>query len=260
MLSLPLLVAVASAGLLGGVHCAGMCGGLATMLGSAGRRAATRKTIPIVALGAADAGGSCASTPAVAGGWRHVALLHTGRIFTYALMGALVGMLGAAGMLLRPVAPVHTILFVIGNVALIWLALRLVGLAPFQGVLAAVGQRASALLPARLSPAAQAGRHPFLVGMAWGCLPCGLLYGVLPFALLSGTAWTGAVLMAVFGLTALPHLLLAQGAGQWLHGRRLPFIAKAAGALALAGFGIYGLLHLHDMAALSPLLCVTPVH
>lgn len=257
MLSLPLIAAVASAGLLGGVHCAGMCGGMATMLGAAGRRAAAGKIIPVVALGAAA--GNCAATPAVAGGWRHIALLHAGRIATYALMGAVVGLLGAAGMQLRPVAPVHTVLFVIGNLALIWLGLRLVGLAPFQGMLSAVGQHASGLLPARFSPAAQAGRHPFLAGMAWGCLPCGLLYGVLPFALLSGTAWSGAVLMAVFGLTALPHLLLAQGAGQWLHGRPLPFIAKAAGALVLAGFGVYGLLHLHDMTALSPLLCVTPV-
>jgi len=266
MLNIPLITAVATAGLLGGIHCAGMCGGMATMLGSAKRQQGGVRTIPIMPVPAAPlattsagASASCASQPAAAG-WRHAALLHAGRIFTYALMGAVVGLLGAAGLLLKPIMPVHTALFVFGNLALIWLGLRLVGYAPLEGMLAGVGNRLATLVPARFSPAAQAGRHPFLTGMAWGCLPCGLLYGVLPFALLSGDAWSGAVLMVVFGLSALPHLLVAQGAAQWLHGRRLPLTAKAAGALALIAFGVFGLLHLHDPSAISPLFCITPVH
>lgn len=264
MLNLPLITAVATAGLLGGIHCAGMCGGMATLLGSAGRKQRGSRIIPILPAAPAvatptAAAASCASQPAAAG-WRHAALLHAGRIFTYGLMGAVVGLLGAAGLLLKPFMPVHTALFLFGNLALIWLGLRLVGYAPLEGALSRFGGRLAALVPARFSPAAQAGRHPFLTGMAWGCLPCGLLYGVLPFALLSGDAWSGAVLMVVFGLAALPHLLVAQGAGQWLHGRRLPQVAKAVGALALIGFGMYGLLHLSNPAAISPLFCITPVH
>lgn len=258
-----LIAAVATAGVLGGLHCAGMCGGMATMLGSAGQRQGTYRTIPIMpappVAASAGASTSCPSQPSVVG-WRHTALLHAGRISTYGLMGAVVGLLGAAGLMLKPVMPVHTALFVFGNLALIWLGLRLVGYAPLEGVLSGLGGRLAALLPARFSPAAQAGRHPFLTGMAWGCLPCGLVYGVLPFALLSGNAWSGAVLMVVFGLSALPHLLVTQGAAQWLHGRRLPLVAKAVGALALFGFGVYGLFHISNPSALSPLFCITPVH
>lgn len=263
MLNIPLISAVASAGLLGGLHCAGMCGGMATMLGSAGRRQGGNRIIPIapapaVATSSATSA-SCASQP-VTTGWRHTALLHAGRISAYGLMGAVVGLLGAAGLMLKPIMPVHTVLFIFGNLALIWLGLRLAGYAPLEGALSGLGSRLAALVPARFSPAAQAGRHPFLTGMAWGCLPCGLVYGVLPFALLSGDALSGAVLMVVFGLAALPHLLAAQGAGQWLHGRRVPFAAKAIGALALIGFGVYGLFHLSNPSAISPLFCITPVH
>lgn len=263
MLNIPLITAVATAGLLGGLHCAGMCGGMATMLGSAGRRQGSGRTIPIMpapAVATASAAATSCSSHPVAAGWRHTALLHAGRISTYGLMGAVVGLLGAAGLMLKPIMPVHTALFVFGNLALIWLGLRLVGYAPLEGAVSGLGGRLASLVPARFSPAAQAGRHPFLSGMAWGCLPCGLLYGVLPFALLSGDAWSGALLMAVFGLAALPHLLVAQGAAQWLHGRRLPLAAKAVGALALIGIGAYGLFHLSDPSAISPLFCITPVH
>jgi len=38
MLTAPLVFAALSAGLLGGVHCIGMCGGIANMLTSAGRK------------------------------------------------------------------------------------------------------------------------------------------------------------------------------------------------------------------------------
>ncbi|QAU34098.1 sulfite exporter TauE/SafE family protein [Janthinobacterium sp. 17J80-10] len=263
MLNIPLISAVATAGLLGGLHCAGMCGGMATLLGSAGRRQDGSRTIPIVPAPAGATSqarpSACASQPAAAG-WRHTAWLHAGRISTYGLMGAVVGLLGAAGLMLKPIMPVHTVLFVFGNLALIWLGLRLAGYAPLEGTLSGMGGRLAALVPARFSPVAQAGRHPFLSGMAWGCLPCGLVYGVLPFALLSGDAWSGAVLMVVFGLAALPHLLLAQGAAQWLHGRRVPLAAKVVGALALIGLGVYGLLHLSDPSAISPLFCITPAH
>lgn len=263
MLNLPLITAVATAGLAGGFHCAGMCGGMATMLGSAGRKQSGTRIIPIlpapVMATPSGAAASCASQPAAAS-WRHTALLHAGRISTYGLMGAVVGLLGAAGLLLKPIMPVHTALFLFGNLALIWLGLRLAGYAPLEGTLSGLGGRLSALIPARFSPAAQAGRHPFLAGMAWGCLPCGLLYGVLPFALLSGDVWSGAVLMMVFGLAALPHLLLAQGAAQWLHRKQLSRVAKAIGALALIAFGAYGLFHLSNPSAISPIFCITPVH
>jgi sulfite exporter TauE/SafE len=168
-------------------------------------------------------------------------------------------MLGGFGLLLKPIMPVHTILFIIGNLALIWLGLRLTGYTPFSHALASLGNKFSSLIPARFSLAPQAERHPYFTGMAWGCLPCGLLYGVLPFALLSGDPLSGAILMMAFGLAALPHLLIAQGAAQYLHKRHLPKWIKFAGAAMLISLGVYGLLHANGIG-IAPLLCITPLH
>lgn len=249
MLSVPLVIAALSAGLLGGAHCIGMCGGIANLLGSPGSPG--RKVIPIK-LQAPDVQGSA---------WRISALLHAGRISTYAVLGGVVGALGAAGLLFKPYLPVQMTMFMVGNLALIWLGLRLVGYAPQWMLLDHLGQKLAARvkLPIRFSLAAQTRRHPFLVGMAWGCMPCGLVYGVLPFSLLSGGAFSGAVLMLIFGLGALPYLLFAQGIGQWLNQRIFPALLRGSGAALLIGIGLFGLWH-YDMSGMPAIFCVTPVH
>jgi len=73
MLSAPLVVAALSAGLLGGAHCIGMCGGIANLLGSAGSARASERTVIPIKLQQPDASGSA---------WRIPALLHGGRICT----------------------------------------------------------------------------------------------------------------------------------------------------------------------------------
>ena len=46
-----------------------------------------------------------------------------------------------------------------------------------------------------------------LLGALWGWLPCGLVYSVLIWTLLSGGAKEGALLMMSFGVGTLPNLL-----------------------------------------------------
>ena len=197
MLTPPLILAAASAGLLGGIHCIGMCGGISSMLTSA------RTIIPIIPVTQATS---------AFGQLRIPVLLHSGRIFTYILMGALAGGIGALGMRVNPLLPMHTLLYIFGNLALIWLGLRLFGytphFAPLDRLIARITSRIH--LSTGFSLLTQTQRYPFLIGMAWGCLPCGLVFGVLPFALLSGDGLSGAVLLFIFGLGALPHLLFAQ--------------------------------------------------
>lgn len=252
MLTAPLVLASLSAGLLGGVHCVGMCGGLADMLGSVGKR---RRVIPIIAQRHES------DQLEQQRKWRIPLFLHFGRLCTYALMGGLVGALGALGMLFKPLIPVHNIMFVLGNLALILLGLRLIGYQPDWGFFGRLGTRIATRLhiSPRFGLRARTRRHPFLVGMAWGCLPCGLIYAVLPFALLSGAAASGALLMLLFGLGALPYLLLAQGAAAWLQRRTVPIMLRCLGALALIALGLFGLWHVNmaDMSDLPAVFCVT---
>jgi len=234
-----------------------MCGGIANMLTSAGKKG--RKSIPIIP--SQPSSPPARFTPEISP-WRTPVLLHAGRIFTYALMGGFIGAIGGLGMRIHPFMPLHTLLYVIGNLALIWLGLRLFGysphFAPLDHLIARITTHIH--LSPRFSLMAQTRRYPFLVGMAWGCLPCGLVYGVLPFALLSGDALSGAVLMLVFGLGALPYLLFAQGLAQWMHHSRVPALLRNAGAFLLTGIGLLGLWWSFNMTEMPSFLCVTPTH
>lgn len=247
MLNPPLVLAALSAGLLGGLHCIGMCGGITSMLVNAGN-----KVIPIQPLTPPSNRLAALRIPLQ---------LHSGRIFTYMLMGASAGYVGAAGMRMHPFLPIHTILFVFGNLALIWLAMRLLGnhfsFALFDRLLARILNTIH--FSPRFNLLAQTQRMPFLVGMAWGLLPCGLVYGVLPFALLSGNAMSGAILLLIFGLSALPHLLFAQFIANWAYRSTIPRVLRYCGAAMLMGVGITGLWWSFNMQEMPAFLCITPV-
>ncbi|MEN9868985.1 MAG: hypothetical protein RL748_4575 [Pseudomonadota bacterium] len=211
MVTLPLLMAALAAGLLGGVHCIAMCGALGSWLGTAARR----RVIPIVATAPAMPAASNLSA------WLALAYLHAGRMTTYALLGALAGASGGVGLLLQPFLPLRAVFMLVGNVALVLLGWRLLGLPlpawPWHQA------RWWRQLLTRLPRPGQ--YHPWLNGLAWGCMPCGLLYAVLPFALLSGAAWSGALLLLLFGLGTLPWLLLAQTAAVTALRRVRPLLA-----------------------------------
>jgi len=94
------------------------------------------------------------------------------------------------------------------------------------------------LLPVKSVP------QGILAGMAWGWLPCGLVYSVLVTALASGSASSGAALMLAFGLGTLPNLLaMGYFARQLQPFLQKPWVRRAAG-LMVAGFGVWGLVRL----------------
>ena len=209
------LFALFLVGLLGGTHCVGMCGGI---------------------VGALSMGGPAR--------WSLHLAYNSGRILSYALAGALVGALGAAGMALDGVAPVRIGLYLFANLMLVALGLYLLGATRVLAVTERLGQRVwrhlqpltRRFLPART--AAQA----FPLGMLWGWLPCGLVYSALATALGRGSAAGGALAMLAFGLGTLPNLLAAG----ILLARMNAFVRQApvriASGLLVLGFGLYGLL------------------
>jgi sulfite exporter TauE/SafE len=81
------------------------------------------------------------------------------------------------------------------------------------------------------------------MGLLWGWLPCGLVYGALVAAAFAGSAEAGAAAMAAFGLGTLPWLLAAGVAAARVRDfLRLSAVRLAAGG-AVLGFGAWGLAH-----------------
>jgi sulfite exporter TauE/SafE len=207
------------AGLLGGVHCLGMCGGIVAAMGLPG-------------------GGAAPASVQVG--------YNLGRLASYTLAGALTGLIGSAAFLSETLWPLQTGLYMLAQVMLILVGLYLAGLSHAVlaverlggGIWKRIQPRLGGLLP--IDGFAKAA----LAGALWGWLPCGLVYSVLVSALASGGAADGALLMLAFGLGTLPNLLAMGWAAARLRGLfRLPGARLAAG-LSVAGLGVWGLARL----------------
>ncbi len=216
-------LAVFLIGLLGGVHCAGMCGGI------------------VSALSLQMPGKSGSGGPA----WTIHLAYNLGRIGSYAVAGALMGALGSLGLLLNNALPVQLTLYVAANLMMIALGFYLTGI---TGALAFT-ERAGQWLWRRIQPATRrflpvrGAAQAFPLGLLWGWLPCGLVYSVLAMALLTGSALRGAATLLAFGLGTLPNLMLAglllARFRSVIQGRAL----RLGSGLLVLGFGVYGLLN-----------------
>jgi sulfite exporter TauE/SafE len=208
-------------GLLGGVHCAGMCGGI------------------VSALSLQTPGATARSGPA----WPIHLAYNLGRISTYAIAGALIGALGSLGLLLNNWFPVQMTLYVAANLMMVALGLYLTGLTRML----AFAERTGQWLWQRVQPATRrflpvrGVAQAFPLGMLWGWLPCGLVYSTLTMTLLSGSASRGAAIMLAFGLGTLPNLMLAGLLlGRFrsvVQGRAL----RLGSGLIVLAFGVWGL-------------------
>jgi sulfite exporter TauE/SafE len=210
-----LAAAALVAGFLGGVHCIGMCGGIAGALSAAARGPALRRQ----------------------------AAFNFGRIASYAAGGALAGGLGALVQALGPVNAAQTALFIVANVFMVLLGLYVAGwgrsLLRLESAGGAVWRRIEPLRRHFLPIDSDA--RALGAGAVWGWIPCGLVYSMLALALASGSALAGAGVLAAFGLGTLPAMIGAGVAAQRLFEvRRNPWVRRGAGmaiiALAIVGF------------------------
>jgi sulfite exporter TauE/SafE len=211
-------------GLLGGVHCLGMCGGIVGAL--------------TLGLPQQNAAGSRF--------WVLQLAYNLGRILSYAMAGIIAGGLGLLLAQTGPLQYVQQVLSVIAGLFMIMLGLYLGG---WWTGLAKV-EKAGAVIWKRIEPAGRKllpVRSPgqaFLLGMVWGWLPCGLVYSVLIWSLSAGGMAEGALLMGAFGLGTLPNLLLMGAAAGWMGSfLRKPVARRIASALVIV-FGILMLLQL----------------
>ncbi|MEY3221080.1 MAG: hypothetical protein RIT27_2437 [Pseudomonadota bacterium] len=72
------------------------------------------------------------------------------------------------------------------------------------------------------------------IGLIWGWLPCGLVYSALALALASPNAFEGGLVMLAFGLGTLPMLfLMGMTAHRLLNFIKLPLVRQTAGSLII---------------------------
>lgn len=174
------LIAAFTMGLLGSVHCVGMCGGIVGTLNA----------------------GHARHRPAI---WLSY---NFGRVLSYAAAGAVAGVLGETALSVFAAERAQSVGLMISGGFMIALGLYLAGW--WRG-LVALEQYGARLwrhiqpLAHRLLPITSPGRA-VVVGVVWGWLPCGLVYSMLAWSLAAGHAAYGASLMTAFGLGTLPML------------------------------------------------------
>lgn len=176
-------------------HCIGMCG-------------------PLTAAFSLAQGQS--ATPTV---WRSLlfhGLLNIGRMTSYALVGGAIGVLGSVLIAGGQFSGIDSLLrrgiALFTGSLLIWMGLIQVAPAllpkiPFLHPMRPMRlhQRLNAAmtkLAVRSHPLT-----PFLLGIAWGLIPCGFLYAAQLKATATGDLWKGAATMLAFGLGTLPSMM-----------------------------------------------------
>ena len=211
------LFGVFMVGLLGGGHCAGMCGGIV--------------------------GAVSMSLPGARPRLPFLLAYNGGRILSYTLAGVLAGALGASSFFLGNILPIQKILYGLSSLMLVLLGLYLAGV--WHGV--TYVERLGSLLWRQLQPLSkrllpvQSPWQAILLGAVWGWLPCGLVYSVLVAALAAGNALQGGMLMLAFGLGTLPTLLaMGMAAVKLKKVLQQGWLRKLSG-LAVILFGLFGL-------------------
>ncbi len=221
-----------SLALVGGLHCAGMCGGI---------------------VGALQL-----NRPREVAASRLAAGYHAGRLTSYALAGVLAGTLGAA-LYAADVMPVQAALLTVGSMMLLAIGASMFGRGAWLKRIEPAGAwlwRLIAPLARRVYPP-RTGWQALAAGLAWGWIPCGMVYAALPLALVAGGALQGALVMLAFGLGTLPNMLAVDAAvhgigraGQAGRARTLAWVRPLAGA-AIVVFGISGLAHAARVAGVA---------
>ncbi len=240
------LFAVFLTGLLGGVHCAGMCGGIVSALGMMQQKPVTRSlNIPVKVEGGQVPAGVVRSA------FSAVAAYNLGRILTYSLLGGLAGAVGSVAWLMQSMLPIQQTAFFLSNLLVVLMGLYVIGFKRIGAMAESWGkhlwQHIRPVATARLTGSGFV--NSVLAGSLWGLVPCGMVYAALSAALVSGGWYQGGLLMLTFGLGTLPNLMLLGLSGQWL-GRvsRNRWVRMIAGSLIIL-LGLRGFMHWSMMVA-----------
>ena len=172
-----LIITALGLGFASGFHCIGMCGPIALSMGLTRQQAAKFYIQNLT--------------------------YQFGRIVTYAILGAILGIVGKGFQL----AGFQSYLSIVAGALLIAMALFSFGGKDFASKIPAVN---SALLKVKISLGKLLTKADlksrFLTGILNGLLPCGMVYMALTASLAAGGIWQGAGFMALFGIGTLPFM------------------------------------------------------
>ncbi len=216
-------------GLLGGAHCIGMCGGI---------MGALTFSVP----------------PELRRPHRVLGLLlgfNAGRIVSYMVVGALVGLVGAG--LSHALDSIALVLRVVAAVMLILMALYIANWWKGLVRIEAVGSHVwgvVAPVAKRFMPVVRA-RQAFGLGAVWGWMPCGLIYSMLAWSLSIAEPLQGAALMGAFGLGTLPTVLATGVAARRISGWIRNPATRTVAALLIISFATWQLWHLQTMGTMN---------
>tara|TARA_R110002095_G_scaffold89138_2_gene77774 strand:- start:1795 stop:2490 length:696 start_codon:yes stop_codon:yes gene_type:complete len=209
-------------GLLGGVHCLGMCGSIIGTLNlglDAGERNQPLRL------------------------FSYQLAYNAGRIFSYTLAGAIMGGLGLLLVQWLPIQTAQRTLLAAAGVFMLLLGLYLSG----WWLLLHRVERLGRHLWKRIEPLGRdllpvaSWKHALLLGTVWGWLPCGLVYSMLINATAAGGVAQGGLLMLAFALGTLPNLLLMGVlTGAAAHLLQTKGIKQLSGTIVI-GFGLWTL-------------------
>ena len=210
-------------GLMGGVHCVGMCGGIVGVLSFATQPHKNNTTFALFGL---------------------LLAYNSGRLLSYTLAGGLMGSLGWLVSIWTDIQFAQVLLQLTAAIFMLMMGLYIsgwwMGLVKLEKAGAHVWKYiqplAQKLLPVK-SPL-----QATLLGLLWGWLPCGLVYSVLIWSISAGNFQQGALLMLSFGLGTLPNLL-AMGlfASQVKQFIQKPSVRYLAGGLVIL-FALWNML------------------
>lgn len=221
------LLAGLAMGAASSLHCAGMCGPIA----SAMLMVTGNKDDPLPSL----------------------LWLQAGKAMSYVLAGAAFGVFGAGLFGVLDFTAAHAVLQWTAAITIVWTGLAVAGVVPaFAGLDRMLMPLATGVARLR-NVAGFGGPAPtVLAGMAWGLTPCAMVYTALFNSLLTGSALGGMVMMAGFALGTVPAVT-ASASGMGALRRLANGKWRFAAGLSLAGAGVLGLL----LTAPGSPLCIT---
>lgn len=240
-----LLTALALAGLVGGAsHCVGMCGPFVLT-----QTAARLERAPLARMSEWSRLGGALLLP-----------YHLGRALVYALIGAAAaGVAGHVGALSGLHWLSSALMLLAAGFFLVYGLRGLEKWLPWARLPAFMSSSAAApagcggwtqRVARRIGPLfdAPVGWRGFLLGLALGFLPCGLVYGAVAAAAAAGDPLAGAFGLLAFALGTFPALLAVGLAGHMAGRTWRDMVARVAPALMLVNAGVLGWLALRGVA------------